>query len=117
MTNLKALISLPWLFPKYILILKKYEIFYFIETKLKILSVNYKSVLCFYNSRHLKIFQVIRDLFLMIPDVLNIVIPLLELRSRKHFNKNLYADDPSSFKEILFLVIIVISGLIVVSLL
>jgi len=61
---------------------------------------------------------VIRDLFLMIPDVLNIVIPLLELKSRTLSIKRHYAaDDPSSLKEILLLVIIVISGLIIVSLL
>jgi hypothetical protein len=61
--------------------------------------------------------QVIRDLFLMIPDILNIIIPLLELKNRKLPIKIHYADDPSSFKEVLLLVIIVISGLIIVSLL
>lgn len=54
----------------------------------------------------------------MIPDVLNIVIPLLELKTRKLSIKSHYtADDPSSFKEMLILVIIVVSGLIIVSLL
>lgn len=53
----------------------------------------------------------------MIPDVLNIIIPLIELKNRKSTIKNLYEDDPSSFKEILLLVTIVISGLIIVSLL
>lgn len=53
----------------------------------------------------------------MIPDILNIAIPLQELKNRKLFMKNHYMDDPSSFKEILLLVIIVISGLITVSLL
>lgn len=62
-------------------------------------------------------FQVIRDLFLMIPDVLNIIIPLWELKNKKLSIKSRYADDPSSFKELLLLVIIVISGLIIVSLL
>jgi len=53
----------------------------------------------------------------MIPDILNIIIPLLELKNRKLPIKIHYADDPSSFKEVLLLVIIVISGLIIVSLL
>lgn len=53
----------------------------------------------------------------MIPDVLNIIIPLLEYRNKKVAIKNRYADDPSSFKEIILLVIVVISGLIIVSLL
>ncbi|XP_015367830.1 PREDICTED: uncharacterized protein LOC107164495 isoform X2 [Diuraphis noxia] len=61
--------------------------------------------------------QVIRDLFLMIPDILNIIIPLLEIKNQRLTIKNRYADDPSSFKEILLLVIIVTSGLIIVSLL
>jgi len=53
----------------------------------------------------------------MIPDILNIIIPLLEIKNRRLTTKNRYADDPSSFKEILLLVIIVTSGLIIVSLL
>lgn len=53
----------------------------------------------------------------MIPDILNIIIPLLEIKNRRLTTKNRYTDDPSSFKEILLLVIIVISGLIIVSLL
>jgi len=53
----------------------------------------------------------------MIPDILNIIIPLFELKKRRLTIKNRYADDPSSFKEILLLVIIVTSGLIIVSLL
>ncbi|KAL5233700.1 hypothetical protein ACI65C_001110 [Semiaphis heraclei] len=61
--------------------------------------------------------QVIRDLFLMIPDILNIIIPLLEIKNRRLTIKNRYADDPSSFKEILLLAIVVTSGLIIVSLL
>jgi len=53
----------------------------------------------------------------MIPDILNIIIPLFELKNRRLAIKSHYADDPSSFKEIMLLVIIVISGLIIVSLL
>lgn len=53
----------------------------------------------------------------MIPDVLNIIVPLLELKNQKPTIKYHYADDPSSFKEILLLVTVVVSGLIVVSLL
>lgn len=53
----------------------------------------------------------------MIPDVLNIIIPLWELKDRKLAIKSRYEDDPSSLKEILLLVMIVISGLIIVSLL
>lgn len=53
----------------------------------------------------------------MIPDVLNIIVPLLELKNRKSSIKSYYEDDPISFKDILFLVTIVISGLIIVSLL
>lgn len=53
----------------------------------------------------------------MIPDILNIVIPLFEIKNRKSSIKSHYIDDPSSFKEIALLVILVISGLIIVSLL
>lgn len=53
----------------------------------------------------------------MIPDILNIILPLWELRDPKLTFKSRYEDDPSSFKEILLLVMIVISGLIIVSLL
>jgi len=61
--------------------------------------------------------QVIRDLFLMIPDILNVVIPLLKLKKQKLAIKTHYTDDPSSFREVLLLVVIVVSGLIIVSLL
>lgn len=53
----------------------------------------------------------------MIPDVLNIIIPLLEFKKTKLTIINRYEDDPKSCKEILLLVIVVISGLIIVSLL
>lgn len=53
----------------------------------------------------------------MIPDVLNIIIPLLELKNQKSPIKIGYADDPSSFKEMLLLVTVVVSGLMIVSLL
>lgn len=54
----------------------------------------------------------------MIPDILNVVIPLFKLKKQKLSIKTHYADDdPSSFREILLLVIIVVSGLIIVSLL
>lgn len=53
----------------------------------------------------------------MVPDVLNIIISLLELKKTKLAIINRYEDEPSSFKEIFLLVIVVISGLIIVSLL
>ncbi|XP_050520866.1 uncharacterized protein LOC126894139 [Daktulosphaira vitifoliae] len=61
--------------------------------------------------------QIIRDLFLMIPDVLNIVISILELQKKRKVMISYYGDETSSTKEIVFLVIIVISGLIIVSML
>lgn len=58
------------------------------------------------------------DLLSMIPGLLNIVIPLLELNGRKLSIISHYtADDPSSFKEMSLLVVIVVFGLIIVSLL
>ncbi|XP_050443625.1 uncharacterized protein LOC126847448 [Adelges cooleyi] len=61
--------------------------------------------------------QIIRDLFLMVPDMLNVVVPLLEMRKRRMVSKSYYADETGGYKEICFLIALVISGLIFVSLL